>query len=47
MEEIRQVPREQAEHLGYQHGMLETLETSAKDNTNINEAFLRMARVSW
>ena len=45
MEEIREVKHTQAQNFAAQHDIFEVLETSAKDNTNINEVFIRMAKV--
>jgi len=44
LDSIREVPTGQAQEFANQHNMLEFLETSAKDNTNIEEAFIKMAK---
>ena len=38
--------KEEAAALAKQYNMIESLETSAKDNTNVDEAFLKIAKVS-
>ncbi|XP_014663441.1 PREDICTED: ras-related protein Rab-43-like isoform X2 [Priapulus caudatus] len=42
---LREVDPEEAYYLAEQHGMLATMETSAKDATNIEDAFVSLARV--
>ena len=44
-EDERQVPAAQARDFGDRVGMLDVLETSAKENVNIDQAFLRLAKV--
>ena len=46
LEELRQVPFTQAMEFADHHSMLQIIETSAKENTNIEEMFLKIARVS-
>lgn len=45
LEDIREVKLQQAQNFAAHNDILEVIETSAKDNTNINEAFVRMAKV--
>lgn len=45
LDQLREVRKEEALMLARQHNMLEVLETSAKDNTNVDEAFLKIAKV--
>lgn len=45
LEEMREVNVADAHAFAQQQGMMDMLETSAKDNTNIDEAFLKMAKV--
>lgn len=44
LEQLREVRKEEASMLARQHNMVDALETSAKDNTNIEEAFLKIAK---
>ena len=44
--ENREVPFTTAKDFAEYHSMLDAIETSAKDNNNIEEAFLKIARVS-
>ncbi|XP_064605545.1 ras-related protein Rab-43-like [Liolophura sinensis] len=44
LEEMREVNVADAHAFAQQQGMMDMLETSAKDNTNIDEAFLKMAK---
>ena len=46
LEQLREVRKEEAAALAKQYNMIESLETSAKDNTNVDEAFLKIAKVS-
>lgn len=43
LEQMREVPMAQAKELATQYGIFDCLETSAKDNSNVEEAFLRLA----
>ncbi|XP_046575278.1 ras-related protein Rab-43-like [Haliotis rubra] len=44
LESLREVSGEEAKNYAHNCGMLDSLETSAKDNTNIDEAFMQMAK---
>ena len=46
LEQFREINVTQAKEFAYHHQMFDALETSAKDNTNIDEVFVRMAKVS-
>lgn len=45
LEQLREVNVSEAKAYAQHHGMMDALETSAKENTNVDEAFLRMAKV--
>lgn len=45
LEQLREVRKEEAAAMARQHNMLDALEASAKDNTNIDEAFYKIAKV--
>jgi Ras-related protein Rab-43 len=45
LEQLREVRKEEAAALAKQYNMIDALETSAKDNTNVDEAFLKIAKV--
>ena len=50
LEQLREVKKEEATAMVKQYNMMQCLETSAKDNTNIDEVFFKMAKVglvSW
>ncbi|PVD24749.1 hypothetical protein C0Q70_15234 [Pomacea canaliculata] len=44
LEQLREVRKEEAAAMARQHNMLDALEASAKDNTNIDEAFYKIAK---
>ena len=44
-EDERQIPFAQARDFGEKVGMLDVIETSAKENVNIDQTFLRLAKV--
>lgn len=44
LEQLREVKKQEADAWAQQHNMLQSLETSAKDNTNIDDAFLKIAK---
>ncbi|XP_002730440.1 ras-related protein Rab-43-like [Saccoglossus kowalevskii] len=44
LESLREVTVSDAKALAHHHGMLESLETSAKDSTNVEEAFGKLAK---
>ena len=44
---LREVPFNQAKRYAAAKHMLDAIETSAKDNTNIESTFMRMARALW
>ncbi|KAK7101904.1 ras-related protein Rab-43-like [Littorina saxatilis] len=44
LDQLREVRKEEAANLAKQMNMIESLETSAKDNTNIDDAFLKIAK---
>ena len=44
---LRQVPQNQAKSFAATKHMLDAVETSAKDNTNIEMTFMKMARALW
>lgn len=46
LEDLRQVPSDEVLQFADQHQIFLTLETSAKDNVNVEEAFVSVARVS-
>ena len=44
---LREVPYNQAKKYAATKHMLDAIETSAKDNTNIETTFMKMARALW
>ena len=44
---LREVPYNQAKRYAATKHMLDAIETSAKDNTNIESTFMKMARALW
>ena len=44
---LREVPFNQVKRYAATKHMLDAIETSAKDNTNIESTFMRMARALW
>ena len=44
---LREVPFNQAKKYAATKHMLDAVETSAKDNTNIESTFMKMARALW
>ena len=44
---LREVPFNQAKKYAATKHMLDAVETSAKDNTNIETTFMKMARALW
>ena len=44
---LREVPYNQAKSYATTKHMLDAIETSAKDNTNIEMTFMKMARALW
>ncbi len=46
LENIREVPYSVAQDYAEHHHMLDALETSAKENSHIEDAFVEMAKVS-
>lgn len=47
MEHLREVNTSEAKNFAQQHNMIDVIETSAKENTNVEQVFLEMATVSF
>lgn len=47
MEHLREVNLSEAKAFAQHHGMVDAIETSAKENTNIEELFMEMAKVNY
>ena len=45
MDHLREVNLSEAKAFAHHHGMIDAIETSAKENTNIEELFMEMAKV--
>lgn len=45
LENLREVNISEAKHFAQQNGMIDVIETSAKENTNVEKVFVEMATV--
>ena len=45
MEDLREVSVEEAKQLAHSQSFIGAVETSAKENTNVDDTFLKMAKV--